>query len=69
MKHSPHHIPLNEIFRYAATEELINQPGRQPGATVQQAKKTEYASITPCEFPRFLVAQQCFYPFGNKATD
>lgn len=62
---------LNEIFRYAATEELIEfNPADNPGATVQQAKKTEYASITPFRTPSLLgCSKQCFYPFGNKATD
>ena len=55
---------------YAATEELIEFNPAQPGATVQQAKKTEYASITPFRTPSLLgCSKQCFYPFGNKATD
>lgn len=47
---------LNEIFRYAATEELIEfNPADNLGQRFSKPK-TEYASITPSELPRFLVA-------------
>ncbi len=39
---------LNEIFRYAATEELIEfNPADNLGQRFSKPKKTEYASITP----------------------
>lgn len=42
---------LNEIFRYAATEELIEfNPADNLGQRFSKPK-TEYASITPSELP------------------
>ncbi len=62
---------LNEIFRYAATEELIEfNPADNLGQRFSKLKKTEYASITPFRTsPLPGCSNQFFYPFRNKATD
>lgn len=61
---------LNEIFRYAATEELIEfNPADNLGQRFSKPK-TEYASIIPFRTPPLPgCSKQCFCPFRNKATD
>ncbi|END2551566.1 TPA: tyrosine-type recombinase/integrase, partial [Enterobacter roggenkampii] len=48
---------LNEIFRYAATEELIEfNPADNLGQRFSKPKKQNMPALPPSELPRFLVA-------------
>ena len=48
---------LNEIFRYAATEELIEfNPADNLGQRFSKPKKQNMPALSPSELPRFLVA-------------
>ena len=48
---------LNEIFRWAATEELIEfNPADNLGQRFSKPKKQNMPALPPSEFPRFLVA-------------
>lgn len=48
---------LNEIFRYAATEELIEfNPADNLGQRFSRPKKQNMPALPPSELPRFLVA-------------
>jgi hypothetical protein len=52
LKLSPHHIRLNEIFRYAATEELIEfNPADNLGQRFSKPKKQNMPALPPSELP------------------
>ncbi len=62
---------LNEIFRWAATEELIEfNPADNLGQRFSKPKKTEYASITPFRVtPLPNGVKQCLSSYGDKIAD
>lgn len=61
---------LNEIFRYAATEELIEfNPADNLGQRFSKPKKQNMPALPLPNSPLPGCSKQCFYPFRNKATD
>jgi hypothetical protein len=61
---------LNEIFRYAATEELIEfNPADNLGQRFSKPKKQNMPALPLLNSPLPIGAKQCFCPFGDTTAD